>query len=1050
MSAPPDGGSPRGDDPHGSRQPQVDDSGEADVHAFLIADVRGYTSFTQERGDEEAGRLAGRFAEVARAVVEDHRGRVLELRGDEALVVFGSPRSAIRGAVALQQRFVEETRADPSFPLTVGIGLDAGEAVPVEGGYRGGALNVAARLCSLARAGEVLASREIVHLARRVDGVRFTERGRAELKGLDQPVQMVAVRSEQVDAAEAIAPFVRSAAPAPRRRWKVAAPVAFVLLAALIAVPVIVRNAAGSTEIEPNSIGVLDPGSDEVVATVELAARPGSVASSADGVWVTHPDAGTVTRVDPNGQEIRDTIHVGRNPTAITVGGNAVWVVESGEPSVSRISADTNEVVSTIPVGNGPAGIAVGEGSVWVTSRFDGTISRIDPNRGEVAATIPVGLDPRGIAVGFGSVWVALAGSNAVARVDPQTNELTQTIGVGNAPGSLAVSTDAVWVVNTLDDTVASIDPMAGRVTSVHQVGDGPSGIAVVQESVWVANEADGTVSRIEPGQTSATQLTVGSVPQGLVGVNGDLWVSVRGTTTSHRGGTLRLVSIEPPISLDAGNAYHIWDWRVLHLLGDGLVAFEPVGGASPTLVPDLATSVPSPTDGGRTYTFELRSGIRYSNGEVVAPADFRRALERGFRLPPHDDVPGLFGGLVGAEACVDEPPTCDLSRGIGSDDDEGTVTFHLVAPDPDFLSKLSMPFAYPVPASTPDEERPQEGVPGTGPYMVEAPMSADGVALVRNPQFRVWSPAAQPDGYVDRIEWAFGIEPEDQVEAVLAGDADIAYETHISGRLEELLVRFPPQVHTSPEAHTQYAVLNTRAPPFDDVDVRRAINLAVDRDRVVQILGEGSARPTCQHLPPNFPGYKPYCPYTMNPGPEGTWTAPDMEQARRIVRRSGTAGMQVEFEYPPAFWPQGKPLGEYMKNLLDDLGYRGSVTSLPVGPFYSPENEFQMGLAGWASDYPAASTFFANHHKCETSLTPRSGFCDPQVDAMIERAVQLQFTNPAASGRLWAAIDRAIVDQAPYVWLVNPVAVEFASERVGNYQWNLQWGGLLNQVWVR
>ena len=178
---------------------QTDTSRDADVHAFLIADVRGYTAFTQERGDEDAGRLAGRFAQVTRSVVEDHRGQVLELRGDEALVVFGSPRSAIRGAVALQQRFVEETIADPSLPLTVGIGLDAGEAVAVEGGYRGGALNVAARLCSLARAGEVLASREIVHLALRVDGVRFTERGQAELKGLDKPVHVVAVRSEERD-----------------------------------------------------------------------------------------------------------------------------------------------------------------------------------------------------------------------------------------------------------------------------------------------------------------------------------------------------------------------------------------------------------------------------------------------------------------------------------------------------------------------------------------------------------------------------------------------------------------------------------------------------------------------------------------------------------------------------------------------------------------------------------------------------------------------------------------------------------------------------------
>ena len=318
-------------------------------------------------------------------MVEAHRGNVLELRGDEALVVFGSPRSAMRGAVALQQRFVEETIADPSLPLTVGIGLDAGEAVPLEGGYRGRALNVAARLCSLARAGEVLASREIVHLAARVDGIRFTERGPAELKGLDKPVHVVAVRSEDRDEAEAIAPFDRSTAPAPRRRWKaVAVVVAFAVLATLVAVPLIARDAEGRSEIAPNSIGVLDPESGEVTATVELEDRPGAVAASADAVWVTNPDDGTVTRIDPNAQEIRDTIQVGENPTGIAVGEEAVWVVDSGGPSVSRISPDTNEVVDTIEVGNGPAGIAVDEGSVWVTNRFDGTISRIDPDSGEV------------------------------------------------------------------------------------------------------------------------------------------------------------------------------------------------------------------------------------------------------------------------------------------------------------------------------------------------------------------------------------------------------------------------------------------------------------------------------------------------------------------------------------------------------------------------------------------------------------------------------------------------------------------------------------------
>jgi adenylate cyclase len=130
----------------------------AGVLTFLIADVRGYTAYTQSRGDEAAASLAAAFAEIAREGVEGHGGDVIELRGDEALAVFRSARDALRAAIALQVTFADEVRLDSSVPLLVGIGLDAGEAVPVDGGYRGGALNLAARLCSQAQAGEVLVS----------------------------------------------------------------------------------------------------------------------------------------------------------------------------------------------------------------------------------------------------------------------------------------------------------------------------------------------------------------------------------------------------------------------------------------------------------------------------------------------------------------------------------------------------------------------------------------------------------------------------------------------------------------------------------------------------------------------------------------------------------------------------------------------------------------------------------------------------------------------------------------------------------------------------
>ena len=129
---------------------------------------------------------------------------MIELRGDEALAVFDSPRQAIRAATLLQQRFLEETETDPMLPLPVGIGLDAGEAVPLEGGYRGGALNLAARLCSQAGPGEILASQAVVHLARKVEGVSVVDRGPLRLKGLEEPIRVFRVISDAGDPAERV------------------------------------------------------------------------------------------------------------------------------------------------------------------------------------------------------------------------------------------------------------------------------------------------------------------------------------------------------------------------------------------------------------------------------------------------------------------------------------------------------------------------------------------------------------------------------------------------------------------------------------------------------------------------------------------------------------------------------------------------------------------------------------------------------------------------------------------------------------------------------
>jgi predicted ATPase/class 3 adenylate cyclase len=184
----------------------------ANVKTFLFADIRGYTQFTHERGDAAAARLAATLTSCAREVAGARGGDVIELRGDEVLAVFSSTRQALWAAIELQSRLSQELPLESALPLGVGMGLDAGEPAPLEDGYRGEALNLAARLCALAGSGEILASEGVIHIARRLDGVEYIDRGQVHLKGFAEPVRIVrvAVGTGVVETAP-----VRDPAPAP-------------------------------------------------------------------------------------------------------------------------------------------------------------------------------------------------------------------------------------------------------------------------------------------------------------------------------------------------------------------------------------------------------------------------------------------------------------------------------------------------------------------------------------------------------------------------------------------------------------------------------------------------------------------------------------------------------------------------------------------------------------------------------------------------------------------------------------------------------------------
>ena len=392
-------------------------------------------------------------------------------------------------------------------------------------------------------------------------------------------------------------------------------------------------------------------------------------------------------------------------------------------------------------------------------------------------------------------------------------------------------------------------------------------------------------------------------------------------------------------------------------------MTFQRTGGSGGAqLVPDLALALPAPQAGGTQYTFVLRPGLRYSNGVPVRPEDFRYALERVFEL--NATARSFFTGLVGADTCRSGSP-CDLSRGITVDDHARTVTFHLTAPDGDFLYKLTIPFTAPVLASVPAHDMGSTPVPATGPYMITRDVPGREVDLGRNPEFRQWSAAAQPDGFPDRIVWWFGLTVPQEAAAIEAGHAD--WMADPPPDVAALVARYDRQVHINPLPGISYVAFNVTVPPFNDLRVRQAVSLAADRNQAVTALGgPGAAQPACQILPPGVPGYRPYCPFTVDPTASGAWTGPDLAKARRLVAASHTRGMRV------AVWAHQSdgPLGPYLVSVLRELGYRASLrVAASEAAFDRNVNDtrrrVQASVGSWIVDYPSASDLFDQFFRC-------------------------------------------------------------------------------------
>ena len=465
----------------------------------------------------------------------------------------------------------------------------------------------------------------------------------------------------------------------------------------------------------------------------------------------------------------------------------------------------------------------------------------------------------------------------------------------------------------------------------------------------------------------SAVALASGCGSSSSSGSSGGGGSSSSGGSGSHMGGTMKLQATGNPDSLDPAIAYEVESWQNLIMTNDGLTGFKRVGGPDgATLVPDLATAIPQATDGGKTYVFHIRptsSSQTVSRLSPVTSSTPGSATSWSVRRAP--------GRWAASSAPASAPPSRATCRPAWLPTTRPmTLTVHLTAPDPEFLDKVALPFSDAVPKSAPNKDIGTNPLPATGPYMFKSYVPGQSITLVRNPQFHQWSKDAQPQGYPNEIVWQLGLQADAEVTNVENGNADWMFEQPPPGRLNEIATQYKSQVHINPLTATYWFFMNVNTPPFNNLKVRQALNYAIDRNATVKLYGGPAlAQPTCQVLPPNFPGYEQYCPYTANPaaGGKGAWTAPDMAKAKSLIAASGTKGQNV------TVWSEtttlSKSEGEYVVSLLNQLGYHASLKSLDRGVYFdtvdNSSNKAQIGWWDWYQDYPAASDFINTLLSC-------------------------------------------------------------------------------------
>jgi len=473
-----------------------------------------------------------------------------------------------------------------------------------------------------------------------------------------------------------------------------------------------------------------------------------------------------------------------------------------------------------------------------------------------------------------------------------------------------------------------------------------------------------------------------------------------------QKGGAMTVVYKDDLATLDPAIAYDWTNWPAVKMVFDGLLDYD----ATTNLMPRLAAKMPDVSSDGLTYTFKLRPGVKFQNGRELVADDVVYTINRVINPKTTSPGSGFYLGIKGAQDVVDGKAT--TVEGVKALD-KYTVQFTLSKPDVTFLNKMALNFAYIVPKEEVDKAGANFGhAPvGTGPFTLKEWKPGQYLVFERNPSYFY-----EGLPYLDKITVEVGVEPDvallrlEKGEIQLMGDpppgadwARISSDPAWKDRIEQ-----------QPQVSTVYIAINTTKPPFDNAKARQALNYAIDKERIIQLLN-GRGTVANQVLPPLMPGYDPdYKGYEYN-----------IEKAKALLAEAGVApGTETSMECI-AVDPQPK-LCESFQQDLDKVGLKLTINTLAAPNVIEDAGNgknpltWSGGLA-WIEDYPDPDDFYGPILGCDSNVPGGwnwSRYCNKELHA---KSQELQgMTDRKARMDAYKPFFKQIMDDAAWVPVFN------------------------------